>query len=418
MIRTTGRRRLPLTALAIALVAGTALAGAVPAQAADAAASSRTPGASASAAAANLPAPLVTYPSLSEIDEPSITVSLARAPGTSDTTGLDFQYQLDGGPWQVLAEASTDAEDLRILAPAGKHLISFRIAGKIDGVFTAGTGTTPQDIDFYGYPKPYEPVVVVDGPRITVSWDVRDANNGWPGAVTYYVVDDEYTYVDEVGSVTFEPGYDSSLDLLFVYGPNTDAPRFFREVFYTGSAPGGASLTSVPTPAIVGRPIVGTTLSVRTGLWQPAPVDLSYQWYSDGEQIFGATGPTYEVSSSESRTRITVAVRGTRAGYASQTRMSAPTPRVPVPVVTAGRPTIRGKAVVGGTLTVNPGSWKPAFLELTYEWFRDGERIDGATGTTYQPTAADRGHDITVLVSSDDLYYNRQTAVSAARRVA
>ncbi|WP_086518375.1 hypothetical protein [Clavibacter michiganensis] len=418
MTRTTRRRPLPLTALAIVLAAGTALAGAVPAQAADVAATSSAPGASAAAAAA-IPAPIFSSgESLGKGPEPTIRGIIRLGPGTPDTTGLDYEYQLDGAPWKELTSAVDFDIEYDVPAPAGDHTLAFRVAGVRDGVSVVGAASPTETVRSFGVALPYTPDVVVDGPRITVSWDLRAALNGIPDPAAYYIVGGEFVDVDVVDSVTFEPGYDASVDFTLTYGPNSDAARSFTRVYSTGSAPGGAALTSVPTPAIVGRPIVGTTLSVRTGLWQPAPVTLSYQWYGDGEQIPGATGPTYEVSSSESRTRITVAVRGTRAGYASQTRTSAPTPRVPVPVVTAGRPTIRGKAVVGGTLIANPGSWKPAFLELTYEWFRDGERITGATGTTYQPTAADSGHEITVLVSADQLHYLRTTAMSTGRRVA
>ena len=420
MNRTTRRRRLPLTALAIALVAGTALAGAVPAQAADAPAGGGTPIAAA-AAAATIPAPTFFADGafgLGHDVAPSIRGILRPPTGTPDTTGLYYEYQLDGAPWQEIGRVVDFDIELDFPAPAGDHRLAFRITGVRDGVPVIGPASPTQTVRSYGAALAYTPEVVVDGPRITVSWDLRAALNGIPETAAYYTVGDEFVDVDVVDSVTFEPGYDASVDFTLTYGPNSDAARSFNQVYYTGSAPGGAALTSVPTPAIVGRPIVGTTLSVRTGLWQPAPVTLSYQWYSDGEQVFGATGPTYEVSSSVSRTRITVAVRGTRAGYTSQTRTSAPTPRVPVPVVTAGRPTIRGKAVVGGTLTANPGSWKPAFLELTYEWFRDGERITGATGTTYQPTEADRGHDITVLVTAYPDGYPWTTAMSEGRRVA
>jgi hypothetical protein len=418
MIPTSRRRRLPLTALSIALVAGTALAGAVPAQAVDGAASSRTPGASTSAAAV-IPAPVFSSgESLGKGPEPTIRGILRLGPGTPDTTGLDYEYQLDGAPWKELTSAVDFDIEYDVPAPAGDHTLAFRVAGVRDGVAVVGAASPTRTVRSFGVALPYTPQVVVDGPRITVSWDLRAALNGTPDPAVYYVVGSDFVDVAVVDSVTFEPGYDASVDFTLTYGPNTDAARSFTQVYYTGSAPGGAALTSVPTPAIVGRPIVGTTLSVRTGLWQPAPVTLSYQWYSDGTQIPGADGPTHEVSSYDTGTRITVQVHGSRDGYTAQTRTSAPTPRVPKPVVTAGRPTIRGKAVVGGTLIANPGSWKPAFLELTYAWFRDGERITGTTGTAYQPTATDRGHDITVLVSAYEGYYNRETAMSAGRRVA
>jgi hypothetical protein len=417
MIRTTRRRRLPLTALSIALVTGTALAGAVPAQAADAPASGAITTAKAAVAALDLPAPIVSYESLGKGPEPTITVNIENAPGTSDTTDLDFEYQLDGGPWRYLTGAAAFPQEIPIPAPAGEHLISYRIAGKVGGVFVAGTATTPEVVSSYGATLAYTPKIVVDGPRVTFSWDLRKALNGLPDPVVHHVVGEDSVEAEPVDSVTFDVGYDSSVDFLLVYGTGLDNSRSFRTIARTGSAPGTPALTSVPTPAIVGQATVGTMLSVRTGLWQPAPVTLAYQWYSDGQQIPGETGPTLVVPHDLAGTRITVEVRGTRAGYASATRTSAPTPRVPAPQVIAGQPTLVGQAVVGSTLKVATGLWRPSPVTFEYRWYRSGEEIPGATGSSYRLTEADRGKAVSAYVIGSREPYSPGFAATPKRLV-
>ncbi|MDN4476518.1 CAP domain-containing protein [Demequina sp. SYSU T00192] len=65
---------------------------------------------------------------------------------------------------------------------------------------------------------------------------------------------------------------------------------------------------------------------------------------------------------------------------------------------TKPRPKIAGTKKVGSVLTARIGSWSPSPSSVTYRWFRDGKRIDGATGRKYTVTRADRGHNIRVKV--------------------
>ncbi|MFF8187210.1 beta strand repeat-containing protein [Microbacterium sp. NPDC016588] len=60
---------------------------------------------------------------------------------------------------------------------------------------------------------------------------------------------------------------------------------------------------------------------------------------------------------------------------------------------------VTGNPVVGGTLTVTPGGWGTAPVNLSYQWQRDGQPIAGATGTSYTLTTADAGKSITALVT-------------------
>lgn len=69
-----------------------------------------------------------------------------------------------------------------------------------------------------------------------------------------------------------------------------------------------------------------------------------------------------------------------------------PAPVAGVPVNTA-TPSISGTAIVGATLQSFAGSWTNAD-SVTRQWMRNGAPIAGATGTTYQITAADEGNTI------------------------
>jgi hypothetical protein len=67
------------------------------------------------------------------------------------------------------------------------------------------------------------------------------------------------------------------------------------------------------------------------------------------------------------------------------------------------QPTVSGTAVVGQTISVNPGTWSgfpaPSF---TYQWTRDGADIAGATASTYTLVTADAGHTVRCRVTADN----------------
>ncbi|GAA2175499.1 hypothetical protein GCM10009784_18100 [Arthrobacter parietis] len=82
-----------------------------------------------------------------------------------------------------------------------------------------------------------------------------------------------------------------------------------------------------PAPTITGTAKVGQRLTANPGSWSTGTA-LTYQWYRAGTPIRGATAKTYTVLKADRHSALTVAVTGSKAGYASATRVSAPTARV------------------------------------------------------------------------------------------
>ncbi|MCA0253012.1 MAG: hypothetical protein LCH76_12150 [Actinobacteria bacterium] len=159
------------------------------------------------------------------------------------------------------------------------------------------------------------------------------------------------------------------------------------------------AFTKAPKPRIVGDRVTGATLSVDTKTWNPVPTSFSYRWYRNSKAIKGATKPTYQLTRADLGKKITVKVKARASGF-SKTVTSAKTKKVvkgklplaPVPVVT-------GQPVRGQTLLAAPGSWGPAPVKLSYQWYRDGVAIKGATSRSYTLTTADVGHVVRVRVS-------------------
>ena len=75
-------------------------------------------------------------------------------------------------------------------------------------------------------------------------------------------------------------------------------------------------------PSILGTAKVGNVLTIDAGTWTTG-ADLAYVWYRNGSPIDGATDSSYTLVSSDYRTRITVKVTGSKAGYTTASKTAA-----------------------------------------------------------------------------------------------
>jgi hypothetical protein len=63
-------------------------------------------------------------------------------------------------------------------------------------------------------------------------------------------------------------------------------------------------------------------------------------------------------------------------------------------------PTIAGTARVGQTLTATPGTWSPAGVTVTYQWYAGSTALTGLTGPSYVIRPADEGKQLAVRVTA------------------
>ncbi|WP_235347451.1 S8 family serine peptidase [Arthrobacter sp. SPG23] len=115
--------------------------------------------------------------------------------------------------------------------------------------------------------------------------------------------------------------------------------RFFGASVSMTSAPTAtvapAPVTAPYDPVISGQAIVGGILTANPGVWQPAPVALSYQWLRAGAPVTGATASTYTVTADDKGKTLAVRVTGTKDAYLSAQRTSASTATVATGAVPA-----------------------------------------------------------------------------------
>lgn len=126
-------------------------------------------------------------------------------------------------------------------------------------------------------------------------------------------------------------------------------------------------------------------------------VSHSYQWLRDGVAIPGATGSTYDVRGTDYGKKISVRLTASKSGWVPLVRTS------PGVKITMKAPfTINEDPIItqnGLTLTVSPADLAPEPTTVTYQWYRNGKKVKGATKPTYTLTAADYMKEIDVDVT-------------------
>ena len=166
--------------------------------------------------------------------------------------------------------------------------------------------------------------------------------------------------------------------------------------------------------SITGTGAVDQILTLAAPTWNLPDVTTTYQWLRDGQALDKQTAPSYTVTAGDVGHRMTVRATGTKPGYANGVSDSnvviggsgvAPSPTV--------GPTISGGHKVGDTVTANPGTW-PAPAVYTYQWLRDGQPIQGATGANYQLAPADATRSMSVHVTATMVGYTAAMAATNA----
>lgn len=178
-------------------------------------------------------------------------------------------------------------------------------------------------------------------------------------AATYEVQGDDYLSYINVAVTGARTGY------------TTATATTYYEI-YIGTK---GTFKSSPAPTISGISEVGETVSANTSAWDSG-VAFSYQWYSNGISIYGATSASYILQPSELNDLITVKVTGTKNGFNSVTQTSPSSPRVmpSLPKVTWNAPAgaLTGKNIISAKATA---AYKSTAIMTVWCFELDGRRL-------------------------------------------
>ena len=187
----------------------------------------------------------------------------------------------------------------------------------------------------------------------------------------------EFATAAVTGSVTNVSGYTTvTVTVTAQDGETTES----REIEVLASTELEIVAGSVPTDGTIR---VGTYAKLTKD--QFAGSKVTYQWTNDGEDISGATAYRYLLTADDFGHVIRAKVVSTTAGVA-KTLISKPVEFEAGIIKKAPTPGVKGKVVVGSTLTAVARTWTTD-VELAYQWYADGSAIEGATEATFELTA-------------------------------
>ena len=225
----------------------------------------------------------------------------------------------------------------------------------------------------------------------------------WSGAPTSYTYQWLANGVDIPGAVAavYTP---TAVDIAKTISVRVTA---LRSGYLSGVATSAAGVpvvkgafTVVTPTAVSGTPLVDEVLTVTPGTFAPTPQTAAVQWRVDGQVIPGATGKTLVLSPSLVGRTVTALTIARGDGFVKTGSYSPPAGPVLAGAIEVTTPySVVGRPRIGETLTIQPGTFTPPDAAFYYTWLRDGVPIGGlAYAATYQLTAADVGHDVSVQV--------------------
>lgn len=332
---------------------------------------------------------------------PQVGVAVTAVPGAwdADTT---FTYL-----WKVAGvDVATTASYTPVVADAGKA-VTVAVTGTKPGY--APVTKTSASVNVAAGTPTLTPTPVLSGPPAVGSEVTVDPGTWDDGTTLTYQWKVGGNLLEGIKGTTFTPRpVDAGKTLVVtVTGTRTGYATVSRSTEPAEIAAG--TLTATPTPTVSGTPAVGTPLTAVPGTWDEG-VTLGYRWLVDGEQV--GTGPSYTPVAADLGKPVSVAVTGTKTGYAAVTRTSEAAAVVAGTLTSTPVPTVSGRAVFGSRLTAAAGSWD-AGVTLAHQWLRNGTPIAGATGASYVPVVADLGQRLTVAVTGTKPGYTAVTEISA-----
>ena len=354
---------------------------------------------------------------------PSITGSpvvgqqLTAAPGTWGPGTVTFTYQWVQGSTDIVG--ATDSTYTVAQADAAKS-ISVRVTGSEAGYTSTSATSSPTASVTGGALSTIVPTIS----GVTTFGQTLTAVPGtWgPGVVVL-----GYQWLRDGANI---PGATTSTYVLGAsdIGTKLSVQVTGTETGYTTQAVTSAQtavvaaldFTAVPTVSISGPSALNNYSANLAGAWTPGQDAIAYQWYRDGVAISGATTSTYQALVADVSHSLTVTATATKVGYRPSSAVSAPVIPAHAIFTTAGAATVSGSAIVGQTLTAQPGTWSPTPASFYYYWqygpcSTGGPALQQGAGlSTYVIQPGDAGKTICATVTASAPNYADRTVTTAS----
>ncbi|WP_020017786.1 hypothetical protein [Promicromonospora sukumoe] len=260
-------------------------------------------------------------PNISELVRVGETLRARAGTWTSGTT-FTYQWFADGEPISGATEF-----DFRPTAAERAKRLTVRLEGSREGYTSVSRTSGATDAVEWGRFAQAPPRILgvaTPGATLTV---FRPSAVPAPDSVEYrWWLDGERIRGATRTTLTVRPEWRGHLISVRMY--LTKPGYLGRLVPPSAGVRVGGAYSMSPNPVIFGTKRVGSTLTATRGTWSPTPSSFSFQWYSDGRPISGATTSKYTLTGSDYQKKITVIVRTYRAGWGTAARRSAATVEV------------------------------------------------------------------------------------------
>ena len=305
-------------------------------------------------------------------------------------TQYAYQWYLDGNP---VSGATGSNCTLSGFTASGTHTVSCTVT---NAAGTVQTRTAALNIVMYytptldsSYPQ-NTTTVFIRGNTTVQSFEVLIAADGNPSEYSYQWYVNGYAISGATGR-TFTWNSAASAGNHTVYCAVTNAAGTVNSrvatwtivEYYTptlnSSYPADVSKTFIKGNS------VSATFEAKIST-AGNPTSYTYQWYVDNAAVSGATGSSYTWTGSAAGTH-TVYCKVTNSAGTVQTRVATLSVAMYyVPVLNSSYPT-DATLTIGGSVTCNVSistAGNPA--SYTYQWYKNGSAISGATSSSYQFT--------------------------------
>ena len=148
------------------------------------------------------------------------------------------------------------------------------------------------------------------------------------------------------------------------------------------------AFSKASVPSISGSTKVGSKLTANTGTWSPK-ASFGYQWYRGNAKIKGATKSTYTPVAADNGKFLKVSVTGKSKGYKDVTKTSKAKKISTGTITPSSKLKVSGNAQYGKTISASVKL--PSGTKSTYQWYKNGKKIKGATKKSYKLGAKDIG---------------------------
>ncbi len=173
-------------------------------------------------------------------------------------------------------------------------------------------------------------------------------------------------------------------------------------------------------PTVAGTARRGSPLTGTAGVWNGIGNTYGFQWQRGTVDIPGATDADVHAHHRRRRRDPALVVTATNPEASSSQASTATATVLGDGPLNTVAPAITGTAQRAATLTATPGTWTGNGNAIAYQWQRGTVDIAGATGQTYELTAADVGATVRVVVTATnpDGSSSRASAATATVRSA